>query len=148
MKVIFLKEVPKIAKAGDVRTVKDGYARNFLIPHGLAAAATDENLEQQEGIKARAAAGQERDEKAMRALSERLQATPLTFTLKVGAKGQAFGSVTAENIADELAKQGVHIDTAWLELEHGLKTTGEHVIPVKLPHHITGAVTLTIEAET
>ena len=134
MKVILLKEVPKLGKAGEVRQVADGYARNFLFPQGLAEPATDQALKTHARRLTSQKSSGEKERARYQTLAEKLHSTPLRFTLKVGEKGQAFGSVTAQDIADEFAKLGVAVEKDWIELEQGIKTTGEHTVKIRLPH--------------
>ncbi len=147
MKVILITEVPKLGKVGEVKTVKDGYARNFLIRQGLAEAATELNLARQVERNTEAARREARERKGFETIAQKLRETPLRFTLKVGEKGQAFGSVTAQDITEELAKHGVALEKSWIELEPGIKTSGEHAVPVKFPHQIMGEVKVIVEAE-
>ncbi len=147
MKVILLKEIPKLGKPGEVKRVADGYAHNFLIPFGYAELASESALKgltrKQAEISARAA----REQTRLRELAEKLRQTPLRFTLNVGAKGQAFGSISAQDIAGELGRQGVNVEKQWIELEQGLKTTGEHGVKIRLPHQIEAVTRVIIEAE-
>jgi len=147
MKVILLKEIEKLGMAGDVKTVSDGYARNFLIPRDLAEPATASNLKTLASRVAGRAAKGETERKKLQDLAEKLQTIRLRFSLKMGEKNQAFGSVTAQDIIDELAKHGVRIEKQWLELEHGIKTAGERGVKLKFPHKITGEIKILVEAE-
>lgn len=147
MKIILIKEVPKLGKAGEIKNVKDGYGRNFLIRRGLAEAATESNIARQAELSAAAKRREEQERKEFEAMAQKLRETPLRFALKVGEKGQAFGSVTAEDIAKELAKRGTALDKAWIELERGIRTTGEHEVKIKFPHKIESELKITVEAE-
>jgi len=147
MKVILTKEVPKLGKTGEVKNVSDGFARNFLFPRGLAEPATPEALGNLERRQAEIAGREAKGKAALEKLTERLRASPLRFTLKVGAKGQAFGSITTQDIVDELAKRGITIEKSWIELEQGIKETGEHTVAVKLPHGVSTEAKVLIEAE-
>ncbi|MBI2055445.1 MAG: 50S ribosomal protein L9 [Candidatus Sungbacteria bacterium] len=146
MKVILLQEIPKLGKAGDVKNASDGYARNFLIPRGLAKPATDQNVRVLEQSLAEKSAREGKEQKEFEAVAKRLQNQELRFDIKVGEKGQAFGSITAQDIIEKLAESGVKIDRRWIELEHGIKTAGEHRVKVKLPHHIDGEIRVWVEA--
>lgn len=147
MKVILLKEIPKLGKTGEVKLVSDGYARNFLIPFGYAELATESMMKNIARTQLEISARTAKDQARFRALAEKLAATPLRFAMKIGAKGQAFGSITAQDIADELNRQGMAVEKGWIELEQGIKTTGEHAIAVKLPHGINGELKIDVEAE-
>lgn len=147
MKVILLKEIPKLGKPGEVKQVADGYARNFLIPFGYAEPATEPAMKniarRQTEISSRLA----REQAAFQGLAEKLRQTPLRFALKLGKRGQAFGSITAQDIAEKLAEQGIKIEKDWIELEHGLKTAGEHTITIKLPHQIEAGIKIEVVPE-
>lgn len=147
MKVILLQEVQTIGKAGEVKSVRDGYARNFLIPQKLAEPATPKALKNLGRKQAEIAAGLERERKHYQELAEKLKTLELRFTLKTGEKGRAFGSITAQDIAEELGKQDIRVEKNWLELEQGIKTAGEHNVAVKLPHGISGGLKIAVEAE-
>ena len=147
MKVILLREIQNLGKSGDVKQVSDGYARNFLLPRGLAELATGTNMKT---LSQRLAALASRDTKERahyNELVEKLAATPLRFTLKVGTKGQAFGSVSVQDISEELSKHGITVEKGWIELEQGIKAPGEHIVKIRFPHQIGTEVKVTVEAE-
>lgn len=147
MKVILLKEIPKLGKTGEVKHVADGYARNFLIPFGYVELATKPALRGLTRKQAELSGRITKEQAQYQAVAEKLRQTPLRFTLNVGEKGQAFGSVSAQDIARELSKQGMKIEKQWIELEQGIKTTGEHIIPLRFPHQISAEVKVIVEAE-
>lgn len=147
MKVILRKEVSKLGGAGEVKQVRDGYARNFLIPQGLAEPATEKSLNALSQRLAAHKARGERERSEFQAIAEKLKNTELRFMLKVGEQGQAFGSITAQDIAEKLAEQGIKVEKSWIDLEHGIKTAGEHEVQVKFPHQIVSAVKISIAAD-
>ena len=145
MKVIVLKETPKLGKVGEVKSVADGYARNFLIPQGLVTPATESRLRLFASRLAEAKRREERERAGYAALAEKLQSRQFRFTVKTGERGKVFGSITAEDIADELLKHGIAVEKKWIELESPIKSSGEHRIPIRLPHQITAELTLVVE---
>lgn len=146
MRVIFLQEVPKVSKRGEVKDISDGFARNFLFPRNLALPATPQAVKTHH-TQLKAKAEREAKERAgFEKLAEQLKTLELSLKIKVGARGQAFGSITAQDLVEELAKQGIAIDKNWIELEQGIKTTGEHAIPVKLPFQILAEIRVIIES--
>lgn len=147
MKIILLKEFPKLGKPGEVKQVADGYARNFLIPFGYAQLATEPAMKNLTRTQTEISAKIAREQSQFQKLADKLRSTPLRFTLKVGAKGQSFGSITAQDIADELKRQGMAVEKDWIELEQGIKTPGEHAVTIRLPHHIEGEVKVIVEPE-
>jgi large subunit ribosomal protein L9 len=132
MKVILIDEIRGLGSRGDVVNVKDGYARNYLLPKNLAREATAGNLKSVE---------QERKKWALLASKEKEQAekaatavkgTKIVVQKRVGESGQLFGSVTANEIADALTEKGFEVDKRRIELGHPIKTLGTHDVEVRL----------------
>ena len=146
MKVIFLKD-SSIGRRGEVKNVSDGYARNFLFPKNLAKPATDAALKSAEAEKTRIEKEKSAEHEKSTALVEKIKSLVLTFKVKLGEKGKAFGSVTAVKIRDALKKQGVAIEKDWLMLDEPIKTTGEKIVSIKFPQGIIGEVKILVEAE-
>jgi large subunit ribosomal protein L9 len=147
MDVILREDVKDLGRAGQLVKVKPGYARNFLLPKGLAYEATEGNRRRIEAeAKARTTRqGQERD--AANELAGRLAALPLTIKGKAGEGERLFGSITSQDIADALAKAGLSIDKRKIDLEHPIKTIGQHTVQVNLHHDVKGEVRLTVVPE-
>lgn len=146
MKVIFLKDIAGIAHKNETKDVAEGYARNFLLPRGLAIPATDVALRSIEGEKARKTADTEKEKTRFQEFAKKLAAAPLVFKVKMGEKGRAFGSVGPAKIIEELKKLGIVAEKSWLSTE-SLKTTGEHILEINFPHGVKGGVRVIIEAE-
>jgi large subunit ribosomal protein L9 len=147
MELILRDDVASLGKAGDLVRVKPGYARNFLLPRGLAFEATEGNKKRiaAESKARNAAAAAERAE--AQTLADRIGAVSLTFTAKSGEDGKLFGSITAGDIAEQLAANGVTVDKRRIELEHPLKHLGFHTVPVRLHHDVQGEAKVNIVAE-
>lgn len=147
MEVILRQDVASLGKAGDLVKVKPGYARNYLLPHGLAYEATAGNKQriaaESKARTARAAA----DRQEAVAQAARLSGVSLTLSRKAGEGDRLFGSITAQDVADALAAQGQQVDKRRIELEHPIKTVGQHTVPVRLHHDVTAEVRLTVVAE-
>ena len=132
MDVILREDVEKLGRAGEVVTVKDGYGRNYLLPHGLAYPATEASRRQL------GAEQQQRDRRAAatraeaEALAERLGAVSLSFTMKAGEGDKLFGSVTAGDIADGLGREGFTVEKRAVELPEPIKALGVNKVPVRL----------------
>jgi large subunit ribosomal protein L9 len=139
--------VKSLGKAGELVRVKPGYARNFLLPRGLAFEATEGNKKR---IAAETRARGARDQ-AERTEAERFAATlgAVTLTLKgkAGEEGKLFGSITAQDIADALAAQGHQVDRRRIELEHPIKTVGHHTVAVRLHSEVHAEVRVSVVAE-
>lgn len=143
-KVILLETVEKLGKPGDQVAVAGGYARNFLIPHGLAVEATPGNLRALGQIKARATKRQDRALREAQGLAERLASLALTFPRAAGEQERLFGSVTALDIAEALAKEGVPVDRKRIVLAEPIKALGEFRVPVRLHAGLSAEVRVTV----
>jgi large subunit ribosomal protein L9 len=147
IEVILREDVKSLGKAGELVRVKPGYARNFLLPHGLAFEATEGNKKR---IAAETRARGVRDQ-ADRVEAERFAATlgAVTVTLsgKAGEEGKLFGSITAQDIADALATQGHQVDRRRIELEHPIKTLGHHTVEVRLHPEVHAEVRVSVVPE-
>jgi large subunit ribosomal protein L9 len=148
MKIVLRQDVPKVGEAGSVQTVSNGYARNFLIPNGLAVVATDGELKvaaHNLAVKERKVA---RQEEQLRSLAEKIDGTRLTFTARAGDQGRLFGSITAADVATELAKKiSEEVDRRRVVLDEPLRTVGEHTVTVHLVGKLRPQITVVIEAE-
>ena len=145
MKIILLKEIEQLGKPGDVKQVSDGYAKNFLIPRGLAEAATASALKNLAHKQAKTTARLEHEKTALEKLAEKLRTITLRFILGVGEKGQTFGSISSQDIVEKLAEQGINVEKKWIELEQSIKSSGEHDIKVKFPHHVVAEIKVIVE---
>src|SRR4051812_14588875 len=137
MRVVFLDDVENVARAGEIKTVADGYARNFLLPRKLAAAATTATMQQAEA-KARAIAKeQEKIDNAARAVAASLSGSPLVIPAKAGEEGRLFGSVTSSDIADELSKRSsVAVEHRQVVLDAPIKQVGTYSVVVNLTRNV------------
>jgi large subunit ribosomal protein L9 len=148
MKIVLRQDVPKVGEAGSVQTVSNGYARNFLIPNGMAVVATDGELKvaaHNLAVKERKVA---RQEEQLRSLAEKIDGTRLTFTARAGDQGRLFGSITAADVATELAKKiSEEVDRRRVVLDEPLRTVGEHTVTVHLVGKLRPQITVVIEAE-
>jgi len=139
MKIILTQDVDRIGQKGEVVNVKDGFARNYLIPRNLAIQATKVRLAQIDAIKAELAKRDERHEKKLKNLAQKLETLSLKAELKMGETG-AFGAITNADIAKLLKDAGYEIDRHKIEVPNPIKETGIFDIPINL-----GAVTATVK---
>jgi len=147
MEVILREDVQSLGKAGQLVKVKPGYARNFLLPRGLAFEATAGNKKRIEA-EAKARATKASAEKAVsEQLAARLGSITLALRGKAGEEGKLFGSITAQDIADALAAEGFSVDKRKLELEHPIKTVGFHSVTVRLQPDVHAEVRISIVPE-
>lgn len=138
--VMLINEVPGLGVEGDIVRVADGYARNFLVPRGIAAPVTTATRRQMEKLrKAREARLAEARVEA-EALRDRIEALSVSLSVKVGEQGKLFGSVTVQDIVAAVKKQGVEIDRHQVLLEEALRETGVFNVPVKLHPEVQASI--------
>ena len=147
MKVILLEDVRGTGKAGDVANVSDGYARNMLIPRGLAVEATAQNIKQLEKKKEAMAKKFAEDKAAALGLKKKLEEVTVEVRTKAGKDGKVFGSVTSKDIADALNQMGFDIDKKKIQLDSPIKATGMTDVNVKLFTEISGKVKVNVVSE-
>ena len=140
MKVILIDEIRGLGTRGDVVSVKDGYARNYLLPKNLAREATPGNLKSVEQERKKwALLAQKEKEQAAKA-AESVKGTKVTVHKRVGENGQLFGSVTANEIADALTAKGLEVDKRRIELTHPIKSLGTHDVEVRLYRDVSAQI--------
>lgn len=145
MIVILMKDVKGAGKAGDVVKVSDGYARNMLLPKGLAKEATEGNIRSLEKQKAIAAQKHEEQKAAAKVLAEKLEKITLEIKTKGGETGKLFGSITSKDIAEALEKQeNVKIDKKKIELTSPIKQTGNTQVNVKLFPEVSAVLKVSV----
>lgn len=147
MKVILRKDHDKLGQVGAVVDVKDGYARNFLIPKGLAYPATDGSMRALEEEKKQALRRQNKEQKSAEHLAGELEKVSITLKMKVGEDEKLFGAVTSQMIADELKARGLEIDKRIIDLEEPIKALGIYDVNVKLHQAVTGKVKIWVVRE-
>jgi len=147
MDVILRQDVDNLGRAGELVTVKDGYARNYLLPRGLAYLASEGNRRRIE------AEARQRDRRAgaqlesARELAERLEAVSLTFAMKAGEGDRLFGSVTAADVADRLHAEGFTVDKKAVELHEPIKALGVYKVPVRIHQDVKPEVRVWVVKE-
>jgi large subunit ribosomal protein L9 len=149
MQIILLEKIANVGNLGDVVKVKDGYARNFLIPHGKAKRATPDNLKAIEARRADLEKAAAEKLTAAEALAEKLEGATLRISQKSGVDGRLFGSVTNVDIVDALKKQGTDVEKAMVRMPSGpLKQVGDHPVTVALHTDVTAHITVHVVGET
>jgi large subunit ribosomal protein L9 len=147
MKVILTEEIRGLGTRGDVVTVKDGYARNFLLPKNLAREATTGNLKQIEHERRKWALLAQQEKDAAQQAANRVKGVKVRIEKRVGEHGHLFGSVTANEIADALAAKGVEVDKRRIELEQPIKNVGLHDVEVRLHRDVTAQIQVEVVAQ-
>lgn len=147
MKVLLLKDVYNVGRAGDVKKVADGYARNFLIPQKMAVLATAGAMTHVERIKASAEKQRQILNEEMAGLAEKIQGLELLFKAKVGESGKLFGSITQQMVADAISEKiGTEVDRHRVESQP-LREVGEHMVKIRLTFDLIPEVKVIIENE-
>ena len=148
MKVILNKDVKGTGKAGDVVNVSDGYARNMLIPRGMATEATAGNIRQQEKKKAIEAENIAEQKTKAKKQTAKLEKALVTIRTKAGDGGRIVGSITSKDIADAIGSQlGIEVDKKKIQLDSPIKQTGETTVTIRLYHEVNASVRVSVETE-
>ena len=149
MKLILKQSVPHLGEVGQVVTVKPGYGRNYLIPHGLAYVASDENMKRIEEEQAAAVERKRRDYLEARRRASQLDKLSLSFAERAGEDGKLFGSVTVADIVEKANAGGLdfELDKKTVLLDEPIKALGEAQVPIRLHPEVELELTVTVEAE-
>ncbi len=147
MKVMLVKDVYKLGRAGDVKKVADGYGRNFLIPQGMAVLATPGAMKTAERIRTKAAEKRAILNNEMGVVAEALAKIQLTFNARAGETGKLYGSITSQEIADAIQKKsGFAVKRQQLDMQP-LRTLGEHIIRIRLTMDLIPEIKATVLRE-
>ncbi len=146
VQVILSEDVHNLGDAGDVVAVKPGYARNFLVPQGKALPATAARVHEVEHKRRVIAERRAKELKDLDAVKTRLEGIALEIAAQAGEEGKLFGSVTAQNLADLLAQQGLEVDRRKIVLAEPIKTLGEHTVSVRLRNDVVASLKVTVIA--
>ena len=146
VKLVLREDVPKLGHAGEVVSVKPGYARNFLLPQGKAALASEARVKELEHHKRLIAEKVARDLKDLGAARDRLEQLELEVEAQAGEEGRLFGSVTAAQVAELIGEKGIEIDRRKIDLAEPIKEVGEHSVPIRLHRAVIANVRLKVTA--
>lgn len=149
MKVVLRKRVPKLGEAGEVLTVKPGFARNYLVPQGLASVASPANIRAIEEERRRSAEEARKNYLEAKRRAARLEGLVVTISAKAGEAGRLFGSVGAKDILDAVHDSGIdfRLDSRTLQLAEPIKTVGERRAALRLHAEVTAEIGVVVEAE-
>ena len=147
MEVVLMKDYENLGKALDVVPVKDGYARNYLIPQGIAVPATDGNKKRVAEAKHLAEIREVKKIKESRDLAIKIEQIPCTIPVKVGEEDKIFGSVSAQEIADFLKKEGFEIEKRHVDLEEPIKQLGVYTITINLYRNVAAKLKVWVVKE-
>jgi large subunit ribosomal protein L9 len=146
VQVILSEDVHALGEAGDIVSVKPGFARNYLVPEGKAVPATAERVHQVEHQQRVISEKRAKELKDLESVKARLDATKLEIEAQAGEAGKLFGSVTAQNLADLLAAKGLDVDRRKIVLAEAIKTTGEHTVAIRLRSDVVAEFKVTVTA--
>ncbi len=144
MKVILREDVQGVGNIGDILEVAPGYARNFLFPRNKAVEATGRSLKTVEHAKRVIGEKARKEKAALEEIAKKVSAIAVTIPVQVGKDDKLFGSVTAKDIAEALAAQGVEVDKRKIELGNPIKELGTVSVPIKLHSQVTATVSVTV----
>jgi len=147
MKVILRQDFEQLGHVGDVVEVKDGYARNYLIPRKIAYQATESSVRQLEEEKKQHGRQLEKEKRTSEKLAAEIEKVSITIQMKVGEEDKLFGSVTSQMVADSLKEKGFTIDKRHIELEDAIKALGIYNVGIKLPGGVNGKVKVWVVRE-
>jgi large subunit ribosomal protein L9 len=147
MKVILREDVYNLGKSGELVNVKDGYARNFLLPRNLAMLANDANVRQLEHEKGVIELRQTKLKGTAQEQAKALANVSVKITRKVGEQDKLFGSVTSLDVAEALAAAGHKLDRHWIHLKDPIKSVGEFPVEIRLHREVTATITVTVAGE-
>ena len=147
MEIILREDYKELGQAGDTVKVRDGFARNYLIPAGIAYKNSKANRKLYENEIQQQTWRQSRDKKAAEELAKKLETISCTITVQVGEEDKLFGSVTSQNIADNLNDQGFPVDKRKIVLDEPIKSLGIYSVPVKLHSDVEGTVKVWVVKE-
>jgi len=147
VKVILISNVDKLGSMGDVLTVKEGYARNYLIPKKMAKEATPGNMRSLESLLKKKAAEEAKVLEAAKKIAEKISALALSILAQAGEEDKLFGSVSSEMISEALLKEGVSIDKRDIVLDEPIKKLGEYLVAVKIHPQVKASLKILVAKE-
>lgn len=147
VKLILVESIHSLGEAGDLVSVKPGYARNYLLPQGKAMLATENRVKELEHKRRIAEEKAAREFKDLQAVKKKLESLSIEIGARAGDSGKLFGSVTTPQIAEQIEAQGMEIDRRRIELKDPIKEVGEHKITVRLLRELTAEISVKVVAE-
>ena len=147
MKVVFLEDVEGVAQGGEVKDVKNGFARNYLLPQHLAAPATHNNLQRIGKLQRQADVDRVQKFEDMRTVAEGIEGTEIIMEMRAGANDRLYGSVTGTMVADSVSEEtGVSIERRWVQLDNPIRETGEFDVSIRLHSDVSANVKVIVHA--
>ena len=148
MKVLFLKDIARVAHAGDIKQVKEGYGRNYLLPQGLAVIATKDTIARSEGLRASAEERRLKEAADWQEVADVLSETPVEIEARSGPTGRLYGSITNTIVAQKLTEMtGREVDRRNIRFREPVRQTGEFSVPVRLHENVELEIKLLVRGE-
>jgi len=147
MKIILLQDFESLGFEGDIVDVAKGYARNYLIPKGVAITANDVNLKALEMRRGKITARRMKDKEEAERAAEKISQVSVTVMRKAGEEGKLYGSVTSRDIAQELEREGISIDRRKIIIDEAIRTLGEFAVAIKLHPEVMTTIKVIVEKE-
>jgi len=147
MKIILMQDFESLGYEGDTADVARGYARNYLIPKGIAIQASEANLKALEMRRKKILAKRAKDKEEAEKVRDRLSEVILRMKVKAGEAGKLYGSVTSRDIAQQLEAQGVEVDRRKIVLDEPIRSLGEFQVPIKIHPEVVATITVVVEGE-
>lgn len=148
MKVVFFEDVEGTAQVGEVKVVKNGFARNFLLPRGIAGPVTPPNLQRANSLAEKEARRQARLDSEAEVHKERLDGYTVTFKARVGETGRLYGSVTSRDIAQKLEEStGIEVDSRVILLAEPIRELGSQTVTIRFTRNVSAGITVTVEPD-
>ncbi len=140
MKLLLIKDVPKIGKKGEIIEAKEGYARNYLIPNGLAVEASGGAMKQIEEEKKAQERRKAKEKETAQVLADKIKGYTITLRHKAGDEGRLFGSITSAEIVEALKEKGIEIEKKQVVMDDHIRLVGHHNVTIKLHHEVTASL--------
>ncbi len=147
MQVILMQDIPKLGHIGDIVEVANGYARNYLLPRGMATTVNPAKIQEAQVRKKKEEARIEKERKDFQTLARELSQLELTISAKATNEGKLFGSISPSIIAQELSKRGYQVEESTVTLEENIKECGTYTVPLNFQHGVTAQVKLSVVKE-
>jgi len=147
MEIILNKTIEKVGKAGEVIKVKNGFARNYLLPQKLALVANRQNMALVDKIKAKRVAEEEKDRAEKTEIAQNLEKVPCKIEVLIGEEDKMFGSVTSQDIAKVFKEAGHKVEKRFIHLKEPIKTLGEHIVEIKLASDVVANIKVEVIAK-
>jgi large subunit ribosomal protein L9 len=146
MKLVLTQDVPKVGKVGDVKEVADGYARNYLLPRGVAVEATSAQLKRLQEQRVQEKKREDKNRAELQVLADRLKVATVSFAMRVGEGGKLYGSISSKDVGDALEEQAkIVVDRRHVELEEPIRTLGTHQVAVHVASDLRPMVTVVVQ---